>query len=492
MFEFFFSLFENDTLQTYRNIDTGNDGHCLDSFVQNDDEDSGEYDRLRKRRYQSTSNHEHQHGPPYHHRFIVPLHPFQTVSHLCDRIERNDPSLTVVEFRDELLNVRRLARAIAKNHCIVELNLIQSIRDRETRDSRPRSAPAHDVLHLCMEGLRHNVAIEKLDLTETSVRASGAAFLSRGLQCHPQLRKLRLKRCLLQDEGLRRLSMAPLGEQLEELDLSNNNLSDGTALSQLLMRNPNLKRLDVNNNSLRSNGIEQLVEWGGFNSLELCDLSCNNIRQDTKQSLGIALGERNSRLKELFLDFNNLMDSAMEGIALGLVFNTTLEKLSLVGNYIGDVGANKIAVAIGDNPKVRIHELLLAGNKIQNSGAESLMKHSNNSMVTLDLSRNRISDARTICKILRTKNLSMHNLTLSRNRIPLHHTHEIEFWTTLNKSGGRKLLGVAGDNKHGGDLLGVWPKILGRVSSQPNGLFFFLVRKPELCHRAHGNIKTKE
>jgi Ran GTPase-activating protein (RanGAP) involved in mRNA processing and transport len=480
MFEFFTSLFENDPLRTY--------SHTSNGYTHNDDDDENEYDRLRKMRYQKSSNHL-RHG---NNRCFVPLHPFQTFSHLCDRIERNDPSLTVVEFRDEFINVRRLACAIATNYIIVELNLIQSIRDRETRDSRPRSAPAHDVLHLCMEGLRHNVSIEKLDLTETSVRASGASFLSRGLRCHPKIRKLCLRRCLLQDEGLRRLSAASMGEKLEELDLSSNNLSDGTALMQLLVRNPNLKILDVSNNSLCSKGMDEFVSCGGFHSLESCDMSCNNIQRDTKQSLGNALADQNCHLKVLCLDVNYLMDCAMESIALGLVSNTSLEKLSLKGNSVEDVGACKIAVAIGNNPSIRIQELLLAGNKIRNAGAVSLMQYSTKSMVKLDLSRNRISDGRSICKVLRTENMFMRRLSLARNLISPQHIHEIEFWTKLNNSGGRQLLGIAGGNIDGGHSLGIWPKILGRLSSQPTGLYFFLIRKPELCQRAAGVITNKK
>lgn len=488
MFDFLTSLFENHYFLNHRGTNTGdansfgsNDGRSEAFSIHRDDDDD---DRQRKRKYQNGSTRPHQDHQLHHrHRCVVPLHPFQTFSRFCDRIERNDPSLTVVEIRDEFFNVRRLAHAIAKNHHIVELNLIQSIRDRETRDSRPRSAPAYDVLHLCMEGLRHNTSLEKLDLTETTIRASGAAFLSRGLQCHPQLRKLRLTRCLLQDEGLRRLAKAPLGEQLEELDLSCNTLSDGSAILQLVVSNPNLKRLDLSNNSLSSKGMEQFVGCGGFLTLESCDFSCNNIRRPG-ESLGNALADPNCRLKELYLDVNEMMDCAMESIALGLLSSTSLEKLSLNGNCIGDVGAVELAVAIGMNPNVRLRELFLAANKIHNAGANSLMKHATERMVKLDLSRNRISDGRSICKILRTDNTTMRKLSLSRNPIPLQHAHEIEFWTRLNNSGGRQLLSVSGENKEGGDSMAVWSKILGRVSNQPNGLYYLLIRKPELCQKA--------
>ena len=418
------------------------------------------------------------------------LHPHQSFARICDRIEKNDPTLQVVEFRDEFLNVRRLAHAISTNTHITEFNLIQSIRDRETRDSRPRSAPAHDVLHLCMEGLRHNTSIVKLDLTETTVRASGAAFVSRGLQNHPQLKYLRLSRCLLQDEGLRRMASAPLGKQLVELDLSGNTLNDGTAILQVVLNNPTLQKLDVSNNSLSTKGMEQFVGYGAFHTLRSCDLSRNNIRRDAIQSLGYALGDSNCKLKELYLDANEMMDCTMESIAFGLLSNTSLEKLSLNNNYLGDIGAMKIAISIGLNSKSQMKELRLSNNKIHNAGAVSLMKHTSDNMVKLDLSGNRITDGRSICKILRQDNNSMRQLSIKRNPIPLQHAHEIEFWTRLNSSGGRQLLSRAGDNKKGGDPVSIWPIVLGRISQDPNGLYYFLIRKPELCLSASSSSTT--
>mmetsp|Transcript_2169 Transcript_2169/g.3932 ORF Transcript_2169/g.3932 Transcript_2169/m.3932 type:complete len:517 (-) Transcript_2169:2297-3847(-) len=411
----------------------------------------------------------------------VPLHPFQSFAKVCERIEKNDPILTVVEFRDEFLNVRRLAHAVAKNTHITELNLIQSIRDRETRDSRPRSAPAHDVLHLCMEGLRHNTSIISLDLTETTVRASGAAFVSRGVQQHPKLKHLRLARCLLQDEGLRRMSAAPLGKELIELDISGNTLADGTAILQMVLNNPHLVSLDISNNSLSMKGMEQFVGFGGFHSLEKCDMSRNNIRRDALQSLGTALGDQKCRLKELCLDANEMMDCTMESISFGLLSNSSLEKLSLNNNYLGDVGVMKIAISIGMNPNSKMRELRLSGNKIHNAGAISLMKHTSNILVKLDLSGNRITDGRSICKVLRKDNISMRELSMTRNPIPLQHSHEIEFWTRLNASGGRQLLSNSGDSKLDGYSMNVWPKVLSRISEDPNGLYYFLIRKPELC-----------
>lgn len=418
-----------------------------------------------------------------------PLHPAQSFAKICARIENNDDTLTCVEFRDEFFNVRRLAHALALNKHITQLNLVASIRDRETRDTRPRSAPAHDVLHLCMEGLRHNTSIVHLDLSETTVRASGANFVSRALQDHPRLERLRLARCILQDEGLRRMGGAPLGKNLRELDLSGNGLSDGTAILRILRNNPHLEKLDLSNNSMSVKGCEQLLA-DGFLSLQVCDLSRNLLRCDTIQALGKALagGTTPCKLRELRLDANEFCDCSMESLALGLISNTSLERLFLNNNCVSDLGVIKLAISLELNKRTRLRELYLSGNNIRNAGALALIQV--RSLVKLDISANRITDGKGICDVIQNENIfSLRHLSVHRNPTPLYYARLIRFWTCLNSSGGRQLLAMSGDNK-GGDSLIKWPIVLARVSDDPNGLFYFLTRKPEICMYASGAIQV--
>ncbi|KAL3898003.1 MAG: hypothetical protein SGARI_006780 [Bacillariaceae sp.] len=251
------------------------------------------------------------------------------------------------------------------------------------------------------------------------------------------------------------------------------------------MNNPHLKKLDLSNNAMSTKGIEQFFAgMDGFHSLEVLDLSRNNVRRDAVHALGMALADESCRLKELYLDANEMMESATESIAQGLKHNTSLVKLSMNNNYLGDVGAIKIAVALGMNSKSGLQELQLSGIKLHSAGALALIKQAGGKIAKMDLSGNRISDGSSICKILRHGNASLRTLKLNRNPIPLQHAHEIRFWTSLNASGGRQLLTVAGDNKQGGESMAVWAKVLGRISDHPNGLYFFLTRKPELCQLA--------
>jgi Ran GTPase-activating protein (RanGAP) involved in mRNA processing and transport len=294
---------------------------------------------------------------------------------------------------------------------------------------------------------------------------------------------------LLQDEGLRRMAAAPLGKQLLELDLSGNVLSDGTAILQLVQNNPSLRTLDISNNSFSTKGMEQFVGYGAFHTLQSCDMSRNHICRDADQCLGRALGNSNCQLRELNLDANEMTDCTMESISFGLLSNVSLEKLSLKNNCLGDVGAMKIAISIGLNPNSKLKELKLSNNKIHNAGAVSLMKNTRRNMVKLDLSGNRITDGRSICQILRKDNDSMRQLFMKRNPIPLQHAHEIEFWTRLNSSGGRQLLTKDDCDKKRGNSMSIWPVVLGRISEDSNGLYYFLIRKPELCLSGSSNHK---
>lgn len=568
-----------------------------------------------------------------------PVHPVQSFHRICTRIESNDETLTCVDLRDEFLNVRKLAKALSVNTNVKHLHLQRTIRDRETQDSRPRSAPAHDVLNLFMEGFRYNTGLVTLDLSQTCIRSAGALFVSRGLQDHPTLQKLRLSRCILQDEGVRRLGMAPLGQKLQELDLSRNLLSDGAPLRQILLMNPNLQSINLSVNYIGPKSLESFLK-DGFLSLRSLNLSRNQICWDgPNNALGRALGvgygsatteqfktshdgapgvhivdetphddETTSRpsnvadvllrprvlihcqLEELRLDCNMLSNEMAESIANGLLTNTSLRKLDLSQNFVGNKGAAALAMSISANPHCKLRDLCLGTNKIACRGALALLLFacsstknnssggsggsssnchpghelthdaspsfcrtdsvknateasivenrcsSENGLTRLDLSNNKISDGQAISNALRfvethndsppdtgestnsnlkdekiksssfivewndmeqRKNLpdprqpsSLRYLNIHRNPIALKYKQEIQFWTRLNASGGRRLLSIAGNNECRGDALARWPRILGDVSDDPNSIFFFLVRKPEMCSFASSLAAT--
>ena len=457
----------------------------------------------------------------------------QSFIKICERIEKNDPTLSCVELCDEYnLDVKKLAKAIANNTYVTNLNLQKSTFMTTTSTSRIRnriSSWIRSIIHpqnnynnhnkdnnnnddndnvlycLFMEGLIHNTSIVTLDLSETNIFHNRRQddvdvdndslrplfeVVCYGLQNQPKIENLLLARCYgLNDNGLQQMNRmilkstftssninnnAPSSSscaswgmmmmKLKSIDISGNNLSNGSTIRQLVMNNaPNLIHLNISNNSFHTKGINQFVcstttttmmnngeeeeggggEGGGFLTLKFCDLSSNfiidemvdNDEVDNNDSgndndndndvdnnsssslssllkLGVALADDCCNLRELRLDNNKLMDCI--SLAYGLKRNTSLEILSLNKNCISDVGVIRLAEALFGRrlnntdtntntccSTTHLKRLCLSNNRIHNKGAMALVGKSS-TLTKIDLSGNYITDCRDIlCKVLR-------------------------------------------------------------------------------------------
>jgi hypothetical protein len=469
----------------------------------------------------------------------------QSFIKICERIEKNDSTLSCVELCDEYnLDVRKLAKAIANNTYVTNLNLQKSTfmtttvitRDTTTDTSTSTSTSTsrirnrisswiRSIMHphnnynnnnndsnnnndtalyyLFMEGLIHNTSIVTLDLSETNLFDNRRQddvddddddddscrplfeVLYYGLQNQPKIENLLLARCSgLNDNGLQQMNRMILKStftssninnnapsslscaaswgmrmmKLKSIDISGNNLSNGSTIRQLVMNNaPNLIHLNISNNSFHTKGINKFVcstttttmmnnngeEGGGFISLKFCDLSSNciidemvdNDEVDNNDSgndndndndidnnlssslssllkLGVALADDCCNLRELRLDNNKLMDCI--SLAYGLKRNISLEILSLNKNCISDVGVIRLAEALFGRrlnnmntntntccSTTHLKRLCLSNNRIHNKGAMALVGKSS-TLTKIDLSGNCITDCRDIlCKVLR-------------------------------------------------------------------------------------------
>jgi hypothetical protein len=487
----------------------------------------------------------------------------QSFIKICERIEKNDPTLSCVELCDEYnFDVKKLAKAIANNTYVTNLNLRKSTfmttsvmtRDTtatSTSTSRIRnriSSWIRSIIHpqnnynnhnkdnnnnddndnflycLFMEGLIHNTSIVTLDLSETNIFHNRRRddvddddddndslrplfeVLCYGLQNQPKIENLFLARCYgLDDNGLQQMNRMMLKStftssninnnapsssslcaswgmmmmKLKSIDISGNNLSNGSTIRQLVMNNAHyLIHLNISNNSLHTKGINQFVcsttttmmnngeeegggEGGGFLTLKFCDLSSNCIIDEMVDNnevdnndndndndvdnnsssslssllkLGVALADDCCNLRELRLDNNKLMDCI--SLAYGLKRNTSLEILSLSKNCISDVGVIRLAEALFGrrlntdtntntcSSTTHLKRLCLSNNRIHNKGAMALVGKSS-TLTKIDLSGNCITDCRDIlCKVLRDndsdgsnndKNITLEQLHLTRN-----------------------------------------------------------------------------
>jgi Ran GTPase-activating protein (RanGAP) involved in mRNA processing and transport len=268
---------------------------------------------------------------------------------------------------------------------------------------------------------------------------------------------------------------------LHELDLSQNQLTDGATVAQILTQNTSLERLNVSDNQLGDGGCSSLMLMMTHNSgsslLQSVDLTSNDIGVDGAHMIGVALAHLT--LKELRLCRNPFGNAGIALLAVGIALNNkTLQKLSLKQCSIGTEGAIHLAHAITQNSALK--ELVLGCNQlIGNAGAVALVAAASSNLQRLSLCRSGIQGGGDLVEILETSTSgTLQALLIFHNNISLRDKAALKFWTRLNATGGRRLLVEEKDNICG-DLL--WMDVLEKASTCPAVLYYLLRQKPELC-----------
>jgi hypothetical protein len=130
-----------------------------------------------------------------------------------------------------------------------------------------------------------------------------------------------------------------------------------SALSSLSGNNNNSNTTTNNSNSNHPDAIllplSHVLSYHA--SLEIVHLSYNQL--EDASSLGVVL-QTNTRLVELYLDYNRLNCKTAMALAHGLRHNRTLLVLQLNSNRIGDVGGQALGMALRDNATLTTLSLL--------------------------------------------------------------------------------------------------------------------------------------
>jgi len=205
-------------------------------------------------------------------------------------------------------------------------------------------------------------------------------------------------------------------DNLKELDLSNNDISDIKVLEKVKFEN--LEKLDLSHNQISDIKVLKKVK---FENLEILDLSWNEI-----SDIKILEKVKFENLKELYLYNNKISDIKV----LEIVKFENLEILKLSGNQISDIKVlekvkfenleilylsfNNISdIKVLEKVKFEnLNELYLSVNKISDIKVLEKVKFGN--LEKLDLSVNKISDIKVLEKI-KFENLKV--LDLSQNQI---------------------------------------------------------------------------
>ncbi|KAL7880998.1 hypothetical protein SRHO_G00032520, partial [Serrasalmus rhombeus] len=195
-----------------------------------------------------------------------------------------------------------------------------------------------------------NCPLKDLDLSFNDLQGSVVELLSAGLKSsHCKLETLRLAGC----------------------DLSRDSFE--TICSALQSANCPLKDLDLSFNDLRDSGLELLS--AGLKSshckLETLRLAGCKLSRDSFKTICSALQSANCPLKDLDLSFNDLQGSGVELLSAGLkTSHCKLETLRLASCNLGGEGCEILSSVLQSNSSVK--ELDLSSNDLQDSGVKLL------------------------------------------------------------------------------------------------------------------------
>uniref|UniRef100_A0A3P8TYP0 NACHT domain-containing protein n=1 Tax=Amphiprion percula TaxID=161767 RepID=A0A3P8TYP0_AMPPE len=193
-----------------------------------------------------------------------------------------------------------------------------------------------------------------------------------------------LKKYFTSEEAL--LRMLPVIKASSKAVLSSCNLSERSceALSSVLSsQSSSLRDLDLSNNDLQDSGVKLLsaglksphceLETLGFriNLLVFCCVS-NQFNDRSCEVLSSVLSSQSSSLRDLDLSNNDLQDSGVKLLSVGLKSpHCELESLSLSGCLVTEEGCSSLVSALSFNPS-HLRELDLSYNHPGDSGVKLL------------------------------------------------------------------------------------------------------------------------
>lgn len=292
-----------------------------------------------------------------------------------------------------------LARALCTNRSLTEVDL----GDNELGDIGVELVFAALVETDC--------AIQKLCLKNNGFTCSPAEKLATVLRRSHSLKELDLGHNKLGDRGMKRLTTALSDSdcQIQELKVEDNGLTASCAedLAAALCATPSLTKLELGENYLGDSGVKVL-------STALMDPDC--------------------KIQKLSLNNNQLTASSARDIASTLNANISLTQLDLGENTLGDSGVKMLSVAIRDSD-CNIQELCLRSNGLTASCAKDLAS-ALSSLTKLSLGDNKLGDAGVgqLSEALKDTECNLQKLRLNNNGLTQSCTEGLAAAITTNDS----------------------------------------------------------
>ncbi|XP_014186919.2 NACHT, LRR and PYD domains-containing protein 12-like, partial [Haplochromis burtoni] len=223
-----------------------------------------------------------------------------------------------------------------------------------------------------------------------------------------------LKKYSASEEALLRL--LPVVKASNKALLSECFLSERSceALSSVLSsQSSSLRELDASNNNLQDSGVK-LLSVG----LQMLDLNYNNLQDSGVKLLSAALTNPSCMLQTLRLSVCNLSERSCEALSLVLSSqSSSLRKLDASNNNLQDSGVKLLSVGL-QSPHCTLETLRLIGCNLTKKSCESLSSILSSrpcSLRVLDLSYNNLHDSgvKILSAGVRSPYCKLENLSLS-------------------------------------------------------------------------------
>ena len=198
------------------------------------------------------------------------------------------------------------------------------------------------------------LAVNELNLADNHLSTSSSKFIAE-IILNKSIKALYIQGNHLQDGEY--LQILAQSDTLEVLDISENEIQTEGAVRifrALKSRRSYLKKLILTNNGITKYAADEIgLALTTNNTLEVLNLSHNKLQSTGIAEIMYSLNKDNKTLMDLDVESNDITDSATGNIAAALAHNTSLEQLNLSGNSLKTKGAIKILRALETNKTLK-------------------------------------------------------------------------------------------------------------------------------------------
>jgi len=250
-------------------------------------------------------------------------------------------------------------------------------------------------IDVMMKVLSVNTALQKLVISNNYIGDVGAAAISRCLKHNNSLKILHVSGCFISNVGIKDIAEAlkiKANIALQKLDISWNGPMTNDSLEQFdtcLKDNHTLKKLDLSNLQITSEGIQQIIQSGM--TLKQLNISNNKFNNEVLTTICDSLKSSTTTIKKFCI--SNVTTAGIKMLIEALSSNHSLQKLDISANNFSDDGADAISAYLSKSTTTLL-ELNISCNNIKTFGVKKIVEalKNNSTLRKLDISCNPLSD----------------------------------------------------------------------------------------------------